>query len=101
MLAAAIGAALGPLVAPSTTLTPDMMQNFIIYAVAAATVGGFDSPGGTVLAGLLLGVIEVLVASYVSVIGISLEEGVALVALVLVLMVRPTGLFGSRQVERV
>jgi branched-chain amino acid transport system permease protein len=101
MLAAAVGGLLGPLVAPSTTLTTAMMFNFIIYAAAAATLGGFDSPGGAVLAGLLIGVIENLVASYVSVVGSDLKQSVALVLLLVVLMVRPSGLFGSKRVERV
>jgi len=101
MLAAGVGALVGPLVAPTTTLTTGMMFNFLIYAAAAATLGGFDSPGGAVLAGVLIGVLENLVASYVSFVGPDLKQAVALVALLVVLMVRPTGLFGSKKVERV
>jgi branched-chain amino acid transport system permease protein len=101
MMAAAVGGLLGPLVSPSTTLTTGMMFNFIIYASAAATLGGFDSPGGAVLAGLIIGVVENLIASYVSVVGSDLKQSVALVLLLVVLMVRPSGLFGSKRVERV
>ena len=101
MLAGGIGALAGILVAPSTTLTPGMMLNFFIYACVAATVGGFDSPGGAVLAGLLIGVVENLIASYVDLIGPDLKQTVALLFLVVVLMVRPTGLLGSKRVERV
>jgi branched-chain amino acid transport system permease protein len=101
MLAAGVGALLGPLVAPSTTLNTSMMFNFLIYAAAAATLGGFDSPGGAVLAGILIGVVENLIASYVSLVGPSLKQSVALVVLLGVLMVRPTGLFGTKRVERV
>jgi branched-chain amino acid transport system permease protein len=101
MMAAGVGGLLGPLVAPGTTLTTGMMFNFIIYAAAAATLGGFDSPGGAVLAGLLIGVAENLIASYVSVVGSDLKQSVALVLLLVVLMVRPSGLFGSKRVERV
>jgi len=101
MLAAAVGGVLGPLVAPSTSLTTGMMFNFLIYAAAAATLGGFDSPGGAVLAGLVIGVAENLVASYVSWVGPDLKQGVALVVLLAVLMIRPEGLFGTRRVERV
>jgi branched-chain amino acid transport system permease protein len=101
MLAAGVGALLGPLVAPSTTLTTGMMFNFIIYAAAAATLGGFDSPGGAVLGGILIGVVENLLASYVSFVGPDLKQAVALVALLLVLMLRPAGLFGTKRVERV
>jgi len=99
-MGAAVGGLLGPLVAPSTTLTTAMMFPFIIYAVAAATLGGTDSPGGAVLAGLLIGVIENLIASYLSFVGSDLKQAVALVLLLVVLMVRPSGLFGSKRVER-
>ena len=101
MLAGAIGALAGIFVAPSTTLTPGMMLNFFIYACVAATVGGFDSPGGAVLAGLVIGVVENLMASYVDLVGPDLKQSVALLFLVVVLMVRPTGLFGSTRVARV
>jgi branched-chain amino acid transport system permease protein len=101
MLAAGVGALLGPLVAPSTTLTTGMMFNFIIYAAAAATLGGFDSPGGAVLGGILIGVVENILASYVSFVGPDLKQAVALAALLLVLMLRPSGLFGTKRVERV
>jgi branched-chain amino acid transport system permease protein len=101
MLAAGVGALLGPLVAPSTTLTTGMMFNFLIYAAAAATLGGFDSPGGAVLGGILIGVVENLLASYVSFIGPDLKQATALAALLVVLMLRPSGLFGTKRVERV
>jgi branched-chain amino acid transport system permease protein len=101
VLAAAVGALLGPLVAPGTTLTTGMMLNYLIYATAAAALGGFDSPGGAVLSGILIGIVENLVASYVSFVGPSLKQCVALVVLVIVLVVRPTGLFGIKRVERV
>jgi branched-chain amino acid transport system permease protein len=100
-LAAAVGAMLGPLVAPSTTLTTGMMFNFLIYATAAATLGGFDSPGGAVLAGVFIGVFENLVASYVTWVGADLKQSVALVILLVVLMVRPSGVFGTKRAERV
>lgn len=100
-IAGAVGALLGPLIAPSTTLTTTMFFNFLIYGLAAATLGGFDSPIGAVLAGLIIGVVENLAASYIPVIGDSLKLAVALVILLVVLMVRPTGLFGTREVARV
>jgi branched-chain amino acid transport system permease protein len=101
MMAAAVGGLLGPLVAPGTTLTTFMMFNFLIYAAAAATLGGFDSPGGAVIAGLLIGVLEALVGGYVSFIGSDLKLAMTLVLLLVVLMVKPSGLFGSKRVERV
>jgi branched-chain amino acid transport system permease protein len=101
MMAAAVGGLLGPLVAPGTTLTTFMMFDFLIYACAAATLGGFDSPGGAVLAGLIIGVLESLLGGYVSFIGSDLKLAVALLLLLVVLMVKPSGLFGSKRVERV
>jgi branched-chain amino acid transport system permease protein len=100
-LAAGIGALLAPLIAPGTTVTTGMFFNYMIYAAAAATLGGFDSPVGAVLGGLIIGVVENMVAGYVSFIGDSLKLAVALVILLGVLMVRPTGLLGTRRVERV
>jgi branched-chain amino acid transport system permease protein len=77
------------------------MFPILIQASAAALLGGLDSPGGAVIAGLMLGVVEALLSGYVSVIGGQLEEAIAFVAIVLVLLVRPQGLFGSKEVERV
>lgn len=101
MLAAGVGALLGPLVAPSTSLNTGMMFTFILYGAAAATLGGFDSPGGAVVGGLLIGVVENLLSSYVTIIGPDLKLAVALVILLVVLMVRPSGLFGTPRAERV
>ncbi|GAA1545193.1 branched-chain amino acid ABC transporter permease [Nocardioides humi] len=100
-IAAGVGALLGPLVAPSTTLNTMMMLHFILYACAAATLGGFDSPAGTVFAGVMLGVVENIVASYVGAVGSDLKQGVTLLILLAVLMIRPSGLFGSQKVERI
>ncbi len=100
---AAIGAVAGVLLTP---LAPDSlgvgeMFPILIQASAAALFGGLDSPGGAVIAGLLMGVAEALLSGYVSVIGGQLQEAIAFVAIVVVLLVRPQGLFGSKEVERV
>jgi branched-chain amino acid transport system permease protein len=100
-LAAAVGALAAMLIAPTATLTPGLMFNYLLYGAAAATLGGFDSIGGAVIAGLLLGVFEVLVAGYIPFIGPDLKQGFALCVILGVLLVRPSGLFGSRRVERV
>jgi len=102
-LAAAIGAIAGVLVTP---LLPDSlglgeMFPILVYALAAALFGGMDSPGGAVIAGLSIGVFESMLSGYVSVIGGQLEETVALVVIVLVLLLRPQGLFGTHEMERV
>ena len=65
------------------------------------TLGGFDSLGGAVLGGLIVAVFETMVSGYVEQIGGQLAQATALVMIILVLLVRPSGLFGSRKIERV
>jgi branched-chain amino acid transport system permease protein len=98
-LAAAIGAVAGMMVAPIVYLDPNMMAGVLLYAFAAALIGGIDSPGGAVLGGFLVGVLENVLGAYV--VGNELKLGVALVLIVGVLLVKPSGLFGSVQVTRV
>ena len=100
-LAAAVGAVAGMIVAPVLFLDPNMMGGVLLYAFASATLGGFTSPGGAVVGGLLVGVIENLVATYVSFIGTELKLTVALALIILVLLFRPSGLFGRVTVRRV
>jgi branched-chain amino acid transport system permease protein len=100
-LAAAFGAVAGMMVAPILTLEPNMMGGIQIYAFAAATLGGFTSPLGAVVGGFLVGIIENLVGTYVSFIGTELKLTVALAMIILVLLVRPSGLFGRVHVRRV
>ncbi|HXD07840.1 MAG TPA: branched-chain amino acid ABC transporter permease [Burkholderiaceae bacterium] len=98
-LAAAIGAVAGMMVAPIVYLDPNMMSGILIYAFAAALIGGIDSPGGAVLGGFLVGVLENLLGAYV--IGNELKLPAALAIIVGVLVVRPSGLFGKVHVTRV
>ena len=98
-LAAAIGAVAGMMVAPIVYLDPNMMAGVLLYAFAAALIGGIDSPGGAVIGGLLVGVLENVLGAYV--VGNELKLGVALVLIIGVLLVKPSGLFGSVQVTRV
>ena len=100
-LAAAFGAIAGMMVAPIVFLDPNTMGGIQLYAFAAATVGGFTSPLGAVVGGLLVGVTENLVGTYVSFIGTELKLTVALAMIIIVLLVRPTGLFGRTTVRRV
>jgi branched-chain amino acid transport system permease protein len=100
-LASVFGAVAGLMVAPVVFLDPNMMTGIQIYAFAAATVGGFNSPLGAVVGGLLVGVTENLVGTYVSFIGTELKLTVALAMIFIVLLVRPTGLFGETVVRRV
>ena len=98
-LAAAIGSTAGMMVAPIVFLDPNMMAGILLYAFAAALVGGIDSPGGAVLGGFLVGILENIVGAYL--IGTELKLTVALVLIVGVLVVRPAGLFGKVIVTRV
>jgi branched-chain amino acid transport system permease protein len=100
-LAALVGAVAGMMVAPIVFLDPNMMAGILIYAFASATLGGFTSPGGAVLGGLIVGVIENLVGTYVSFIGTELKLTVALALILVVLVVRPSGLLGRAAVHRV
>lgn len=97
-LAAAIGAIAGIMVAPAVFLEPNMMAGILLYAFAAALLGGIDSPGGAVLGGFIVGVLENLVGA---VLGTELKLTVALVLIVGVLVIRPSGLFGKVSVTRV
>ncbi|MFZ5733073.1 MAG: branched-chain amino acid ABC transporter permease [Pseudomonadota bacterium] len=99
-IAAALGALSGILVAPRVFLNPTMMFGIIIYAFAAATLGGFDSMIGAIVGGLLVGVIENLVGTYVPWIGADLKVIVALVLIFATLLIKPDGLFGRRKVVR-
>ena len=98
-LAAAIGAVAGMMVAPIVFLDPNMMGGILLYAFAAALVGGVDSPGGAVFGGFLVGVLENVLGAFV--IGNELKLAVALVLIVGVLVVKPTGFFGKVHVSRV
>jgi branched-chain amino acid transport system permease protein len=98
-LAAAIGSIAGMMVAPSVYLDPNMMSGILLYAFAAALLGGIDNPAGAVFGGLIVGVLENLVGA--SPIGNELKLTVALVIIVGVLVVRPSGLFGKVHVVRV
>ena len=98
-LAAAVGAVAGMMVAPIVYLDPNMMGGILLYAFAAALVGGIDNPWGAVLGGFLVGVLENLLGAFV--IGNELKLSVALAIIVGVLLIRPSGLFGSVHVTRV
>jgi len=100
-LAAAIGAVAGSLVVPTTTaLTAASMQSILVFAFAAAALGGFDSPLGAVVGGLIVGVANSLTTEYVDALdGIELIVPFGLI--LLVLLFRPAGLFGKVHVERV
>jgi branched-chain amino acid transport system permease protein len=98
-LAAAVGSIAGMMVAPIVYLDPNMMGGVLLYAFAAALLGGIDNPFGAVVGGLIVGVLENLMGAYV--VGTELKLTVALVLIIGVLLVKPTGLFGRVFVTRV
>ena len=98
-LAAGIGAIAGMMVAPVVFLDPNMMGGVLLYAFAGALLGGITSPLGAVVGGVLMGVIENLAGAYV--VGTELKLTTALVIIVLVLVVKPSGLFGRALANRV
>lgn len=100
-LAALLGAVAGMLAAPSIFLDPNMMQAILIYSFAAAVLGGIDSPFGAVAGGLLLGVGLNLIGTYVDFVGADLRLPMALLVILVVLLVRPAGLFGKPVARRV
>jgi branched-chain amino acid transport system permease protein len=100
-LAAAVGAVSGILVAPLLLLEPNMMQSIIIYAFAAAVLGGVESPLGAVVGGLIVGVTVNLAGAYIPFVGGDLQLAVALAIIIAMLVLKPTGLFGRPSVRRV
>ena len=99
-LAAAVGAVSGMMIAPIVFLDPNMMQPVLLFAFAAAVLGGIESPLGAVIGGVLVGVLLALVGTYLPG-GQNLRIPFGLVLIVAVLLLRPAGIFGRRQARRV
>jgi branched-chain amino acid transport system permease protein len=100
-MAASIGAVAGMMIAPVVFLEPNMMLGILLYGFAGAVVGGLGSPGGAVLGGFGVGVVENLAGTFVPVFGAELKLTIALILIVGVLLVKPSGLFGRAIVKRV
>jgi branched-chain amino acid transport system permease protein len=100
-LAAVLGAVGGMMIAPVVFLDPNMMQTVLLYAFAAAVLGGLDSPVGAVVGGIVLGLTIDLLGRYVDWIGSTLKLPVALLLILGFLLFRPAGLFGKLAVRRV
>jgi branched-chain amino acid transport system permease protein len=100
-LAALVGAVGGMMVAPLQFLGPNMMQAVLLYAFAAAILGGLDSPVGAVVGGLVLGLTIDLLGRYVGYIGSTLKLPVALLLILVFLLFRRGGLFGLVAERRV
>jgi branched-chain amino acid transport system permease protein len=101
-LAALLGAVAGLMAEPSQfVLEPTLMQPILVYAFAAAVLGGLDSPAGAVVGGLVIGVSLNLIVQYVPAITSELQEPFAFLVIIGVLVIKPSGLFGHREVRRV
>src|SRR5499427_6049381 len=100
-MAAAIGAVAGVMIAPVVFLDPNMMNSILVYGFAGAVAGGLTSPGGAVLGGFAVGVIENLAGTFIPYVGRELKLTIALFIIVVVLTVKPSGLFGRTVVTRV
>jgi branched-chain amino acid transport system permease protein len=109
-LAAVVGAVAGTMVAPVVYLEPNMMASILLYGFASALVGGISSPGGAVAGGFIVGVLENLIAyfgnllekaSELYLIGNGEKLTVALLIVIVVLTLKPDGLFGQVSVKRV
>ncbi|MFN2627179.1 MAG: branched-chain amino acid ABC transporter permease [Gaiellaceae bacterium] len=101
-LAAVLGAISGLMIAPVVFLEPNMMETVLIYAFAAAVLGGIESPVGAVVGGLALGVLLNLVGTFAPVIKThsELRLPVALAVLLVVLLLKPSGIFGKATVRK-
>src|SRR5207247_9421701 len=86
---------------PRFFLDPTTMDVVLIYAFAAAVLGGIESPAGAVVGGLALGVMIALLTEYVGFVTSEIRLPVALGVLLGVLLIRPSGLFGRPSVRRV
>ena len=100
-LAAMLGAVAGVMYAPDAQLDPNLMLGVLLYAFAAAVLGGLDSPIGAVVGGLVLGVVLNLLGTYVDFFGGQMRFVGGLLVIFGVLLVRPQGLFGRAVVRRV
>lgn len=102
-LSAAVGGLAGMLIAPITFVHPGFMLAVLLYAFAAAVLGGLNSPPGAIVGGFLIGVTENLLGTYTPEqwLGPEMKLPLTLLILVLVLLFRPTGLFGQPTARRV
>jgi branched-chain amino acid transport system permease protein len=97
-LASALGAVAGVLVAQVSGLGLDLMFNVLLFAFAAAVLGGLDSPVGAIVGGLAIGVTKNMASTYIDP---GVDVTVAFLVIVVVLMIRPTGIFGRQVLKRV
>jgi branched-chain amino acid transport system permease protein len=101
-LAAVLGAIAGLMTEPAVfLLQPSLMQPILLYGFAAAVLGGLESPVGAVVGGIAIGVFLNLTGQYVHFATSEVRLPIAFLVLLIVLLIKPTGLFGQRRVRKV
>jgi branched-chain amino acid transport system permease protein len=100
-VAGTVAALLQTAVLPAHSFDPNLMIPTLVFGFAAATLGGFDSVYGAVVGGMIVAFVEKFSLQYVDLIGPELAVGSAFVLILVVLTVRPQGLFGHVEVTRV
>ncbi|MPY96105.1 MAG: hypothetical protein GEV08_24500, partial [Acidimicrobiia bacterium] len=95
-LAAALGTLVGCLLASRLILDPDMMIRLLVFSFAAATIGGLTSLGGALVGGLIVGLGQTMLSGYVGLIGGPLSLPAVLLGMIVMLYLRPQGLFGTK-----
>src|SRR5690606_8262405 len=95
-LAAPLGTLVGCLLASRLILDPNMMIRLLVYRFAAATIGGLTSLGGALVGGLVVGLAQTMLAGYVGLVGGPLSLPTVLLGMVVMLYLRPQGLFGTK-----
>ncbi len=97
-LSAMVGGIAGMLLAPTLFLSPSMMLGVLIFALAAAVLGGLDSPVGAIVGGLLMGVVQNLAGTYIA---SDIDITFAFLVIIVILVIRPRGIFGRKAIQRV
>jgi branched-chain amino acid transport system permease protein len=99
-VAAGLGTLAATMVASIVLLEPFTMLKLLIYSLAAATLGGLDSPKGAIVGGIVVAQAQTMIPGYL---GVPSELAVvpAVAVMLVVLLIRPSGLFGTRRVARV
>jgi branched-chain amino acid transport system permease protein len=96
IFAGLVGAIAGIVVASMTSLSP-ALGSAALGVLAVIILGGLDSIAGAIVAGLIVGLLESLTAGYL---GGKVRDIVPYVVVLVILLIRPYGLFGTRQIER-
>jgi len=107
-IAGAVAVVAGMMLAGGAGPAPGLSINLSLIALRAfpaIILGGLDSPGGAVVGGLTIGVAQVMTGGYISsnvdVLGAEFADVVPYIIMLAILLVRPYGLFGTREVRRV